>query len=118
MPKITPTIDIFNKSKKLTIFEINTLQTVTFVYSCLNNITPPPFNTYYLPSTLVHHHKTRRAQDIHCRQVSKTVNMFAIKARGTKLWNSLPDCLRHVCNIDIFKSNCKTYLMNDPNRNC
>ena len=65
------TAPIFNKLKVLTLFDINKLQTVCFMFKVFNQQLPNYFND--LPNSDIHNYNTRQASDFHI-SFSRTKN--------------------------------------------
>ena len=53
---ITP---LFKHLNILTVYDINKLQTLCFVYKAVNNLLPRHFNTFFNPNINIHQHNTR-----------------------------------------------------------
>ena len=67
----------------------------------------------FVLNSSLHHHYTRRMNDIHTRycRTTKRQNTFAFQ--GPKLWRQLPSYLTVVKSLSIFKKSVKFYLVNN-----
>jgi len=56
---------LFNKLKVLTLFDINKLQTVCFMFKVFNQQLPNYFNDLFIPNSDIHNYNTRQGSDFH-----------------------------------------------------
>ena len=84
---------IFKELKLLDLFELNTL--------------PKIFNNYFLQTL-----DTRSAKKLHVEDHRTNYGKFSLKAKGTKLWNDLPDDVKKSNSYSIFKRKMKMILFN------
>lgn len=60
----------------------------------------------------VHSHNTRSKKLVHINQHNKSAGLRMFNHLGATLWNSLPQYVRDVVNIILFKNKMKNYLNN------
>jgi hypothetical protein len=99
--------------KLLTIVQIRDLFTSIFVYKQQNNLLPNIFASYYKRNDELCLRTTRQSENIHLPKYRTSIGQNALKYRGAKLWNSLPENVKSSKSAAIFKKSCKIYLMNN-----
>ena len=80
--KFTDTNTLFVTANRPSINEIYTIQLSTFVYSCLANILPSHYDSYYRPVTSVHSHGVRSKSKLYSLPAKKTLVSFHLELRG------------------------------------
>ena len=84
-----PSSPLFAKLKILPIFDINILQTCSFIFKVKYqgyNL-PAHFQQYFYKNSMIHSYATRQAEQLHRPRGQTTRGQFSIKYRGVKLWN-------------------------------
>ena len=82
---------MFKQLNKLSIFELNKLYKLKFVYSALNNLLPKCLNTFITRNSTLHVHKTRHFDKLFIHPVSTTFRKLFVVNSAPILWNELPD---------------------------
>ena len=65
-------------------------------YVYRRNKLPVVFSAYFDENKTIHDHDTRQKQDFHTYSVHSESGKRAIKHKGGKLWNNLPDDLKGI----------------------
>ena len=110
---MTHSVDVFNTAKVLSVYQINDLQTASFVFSALNSFLPDIYSNYFTTISNLHTHNLRSKFNLQICSVRTNGRKFAIKNRGASLWNKLPNNIRHLTNLFSFKKQYKLYLMEE-----
>ena len=76
------------------------------------NLLPNTFNDYFLQNDDLHHYNTRSAMKLHMKYHRTNYGKFSLKAKGTKIWNDLPDEAKNSKSYFIFKRKMKLILLN------
>jgi hypothetical protein len=112
LPKLTHDADVFKSTNILTVYQLNTLQTVTFVYSALNFLLPSKYHDYFSIIANLHSHNLRSKTNLQIYFMKTNLRKFSIKNRGPILWNKVPNDIRSSYSIYSFKKLYKLYLLN------
>jgi Reverse transcriptase (RNA-dependent DNA polymerase) len=109
----TPVIDLYVAMNILPIPILHEMQLLVFIHKCTFHkyILPEIFINYFVQNNVIHDHNTRRKFGLHVISVKSTFGQRCSLYRGSKLWNSLPDCLRLSSSVAVFKKNLKLYLL-------
>ena len=102
--------ELLNKGKHINIHELNKRSLLIEVYKCLNTINPPFLNDILKPKgTLIY----LRIQNLLIlpKTSTKSWGLHSFLYRGSRLWNSLPDDIKHCKTLSSFKSKLKTLQM-------
>ena len=103
---------IFKELKLLDLFELNTFLVSLFMYSQRTNTLPKIFKNYFLQNDDLHQYNTRSAKNLHVEYHRTNYGKFSLKAKGTKIWNDLPDDVKKSNSFSIFKRKMKMILFN------
>ena len=89
-------------------------------HKSLNGLLKPYFNEQLLPNTAVHNYSTRQRNDIHQRNIRKTVQSQSLNFKVSSAWNELPPCLKANSNksIHLFTKSLKTHYIANYNDAC
>jgi len=98
---------MFKQLNKLSIFDLNKLYKLKFVYSALNNLLPKCLNTFFPLNSTLHVHKTRHFDKLFIRPVSTTFRKLFVVDSALILWNELPDNITSSNSLPILSSACK-----------
>ena len=74
------------------------------------NLLPNIFKDYFVTNINIHSHNTRSKLLIHMTQHKKLVGARNFNSLGGSMWNSLPDNLKCITDIVLFKKQLKIYL--------
>ena len=110
LPKRTETNIVFELADKLSVYQINKLQTASFIFCSVNKITPKLFHSYFNCVAELHTYSTRRNNNLQIIFAKKVVRRNCIKVKGPKLWNDIPLTIRESHSLYLFKRCYKIYL--------
>ena len=103
---------LYRKLKILDLHEVNAFLTGLFTYSQRTNLLPNTFSDYFILNKHIRHHNTRSAMKLHINFHRTNYRKFSLKAKGAKLWNSLPDEVIESKSYATFKRKLKLTLLN------
>ena len=96
---------------KIDLHEVNAFLTGLFTYSQRTNLLPNTLSDYFILNKHIHHHNTRSAMKLPINFNRTNSGKFSLKAKGTKLWNSLPDEVIESKSYATFKRKLKLTLL-------
>ena len=96
----------------LTVYDINKLQTLCFVYKAVNILLPKHFNTFFNLNINIHQHNTRQSSSLHFTFHRTNIRANSIKILDPKLWNSLGFGITSLPSFHIFKNHCFHSILN------
>ena len=126
---LPPSEPLFKKLEILKIKDIFNLNIANFIYTTLSKESPIIFHDWFIFSHLVHAHNTRASAaiiqtehfDVGFVEPSRTLHTQRpnlvkygcrlIQVYGPVLWNSLPDSIKEVSSINIFKNHLKKHFL-------
>ena len=113
-PYLAPSGPLFKKLNLLSIYDINIVQSCTFIYKCnyLANIIPRTVKDFFKTNSQVHDYNTRQSDDLHPPFSRITHSQFSIKDRGSLLWNTHMPIATSSTSISNFKHRLKASLVN------
>ena len=100
---------IFADIQLLKIDDICQLQLLTFVYDCLNKLSP-----LFVKCSQVHSYSTRLASRGDLFLERKNTFQYGIRSieyNGARLWNMIPSHIREASSSSVFKNNVKKYFL-------
>ena len=98
---------MFKNSNNLRLYDINRLQVGCFVYQAFHGHLPESFNNYSVTNQSIHGHLTRQHNDMHQLLCYSSVRASSIKIYDVQIWNSIPDTIRTLTSIHLFKGKFK-----------
>lgn len=104
---------LFHQLKTLTLFDINSLHSLLFIYKYLNNMLPHSFQNFYTLNNAVHSYPTRSSSYIHLVNPKLLIAHKSIRHHGPDLWNPLPEVIKSSTTLSSFKSKVKTMLLSE-----
>ena len=84
-----------------------------FMYKFSNDMLPHLFNIIFVYNKSIHDNNTRQSRKIHVSKFSYSAIKKSIRYKGTVFWNYISDIMNCKCTIGTFKTNLKSYLMNN-----
>ena len=96
----------------LNIYELNSYQIGLFMHSYTKGSLPSAFSDYFSSNNTIHKHYTRSSEKFHMKYTRTNYGRFSIKYKGPMIWNSLPDVLRNIKSLDMFRKEFKTFVLN------
>ena len=92
--------------------KIYQLYTSLFVYKQQNWLLPVTFNEFYVRNSSKVQRCTRQSNDIYINKYKTAQGQKTIKYIGGKLWNEIPEAIKLLPCLSLFKSNCKQFIVN------
>ena len=112
LPKLTPTVYLFQSKRILTIYQLHDLYCGIFMFKFQNSLLPTCFRNYFTQNVRIHDHQTRNTSDYHIPLFHTSKNQQSIKYVGTKIWLKIPAPMKELLFISTFKFHFKKYLLN------
>lgn len=99
--------------KLLPILSLHKMQLLLFVHKYVfsRNTLPEVFHDYFIENSMIHSHCTRSQADFHILPIKSTFGQKSSNFKACKLWNELPEQLKHNSSLLSFKKNLKLMLM-------
>ena len=112
-PARTHCADLYRVYLTLPIQLLHNYQILVFVHKFVYQRAKLPivFSDYFKENKRIHQHDTRQKDNFHQYTVKSETGKRAVKYRGTKLWNSLPDDIKNTLSPTSFKYKLKNYLL-------
>ena len=107
----TPLFDRLQISKLYQIFQ---LQILSFVFECINRLSPACFKCYLVSISDIHHIGTRQAKkgDLYVQHRNTTqYGIRSIHYAGARHWNDLPTELKESTSLYNFKTKLKNHFL-------
>ena len=82
-----------------------------WVYKCIRGYPPSYFNEIFVSTSRIHQHETRNYRGLYVPRPRTNILKRSFAYQGVLIWNSLPDHVRSACNLTIFKTKCKEFLV-------
>jgi len=101
------TYPLFSELKTLYIFDIDTLQSLIFMYKYKNKLLPESFKDFFTLNSDIHSYPTRNSQNFHLVNPRLLIAHTSIRHHGPDLWNTLPDNITSCHNLFAFKARIK-----------
>ena len=116
LPKLTRTDVLFQSVRKLTLFDINNLQTNTFIFKFNSNLLPEAFTDFLIPVDNIHNHSTRyqSSNSFYVMPSKLTVRQASLRIRSSNAWLHVPPHLKSVPNLCTFTRLYKNLLLSSP----
>ena len=105
---------IFHNLKLLALADIHNFQVVSFVYECVNGLSPSYFCDYFKTLSSTHAIGKRQATMGNLFLQRRNTDQYGIRSvqySGVKLWNSVPAEIRLFTSITKFRSELKKYYI-------
>jgi len=111
-PRDTKVVHFYNNFNTLTLPNLHKFNILLFVNKFFHRRHQlPQFFHHILPkNTDLHNYNTRSKNDLHLLSFSTTIGQRSIKYKGSQLWCSLPEYLKHITFTSSFKLKSKKYL--------
>ena len=100
--------ELLEKGNHLPIHEINKRHLLVQVYKCIKRENPPFLHHIFIPKATIH--MVLRRNDTLILPKTSTVSwgLHSFGYRGSRAWNTLPDNVKDISSLNIFKSALKT----------
>ena len=106
-------ISIFAKTNRLSIFDLNKIQTAKFIFQTIHKLSPPCFTDIFSLVSNVHSHNTRaeRRHDLFHKHAKTNSRKITVSVRGPILWNSIPVNIRAIMSVFVFLTFLKRHFL-------
>ena len=103
---------LFSKLKILSIYNINIVQSCTFLFKVQyqGHILPDHFQQYFQKNSNIHSRTTRQSILLHTPLCHTTRGQFSIKYKGVILWNKYIHLIDSSPSLPIYKRKLKEHL--------
>ena len=85
--------------------ELNSYQIGLLMYSYTKGSLPSAFSNYFLLNNTIHKHYARSSEKFHVKFTTTNYGRFSIKYKGPMIWNTLPDVLKNIRSLQMFRKN-------------
>ena len=68
------------------------------------------FSDYFLENNTIHSYNTRSANKVHIKSEITDYICFSVTYRGAMIWNSLPNSLKEIKSLQLFKRKLKYFV--------
>ena len=110
----THSTPIFDNLKLLKLNDVFQLQLASFVYECLNDLSPLYFRNYFTNICDIHSIGTRQSKkgDLFAERRNTTqYGLRSIRYHGVRLWNLLPITAREATSLSNFRKKLKFHFL-------
>ena len=104
---------LFYELKTLKVYDINSLQSLLFMFKYKNNLLPRSFRNFFVLNSAIHSYPTRNSSNFHLTNPKLLIAQKSIRHHGPDLWNSLPDTIKSCQTIYSFKATLKKLLLSE-----
>ena len=101
---------IFLSLGLLTIYELNSYLLALFMYSLFSGNLPSAFWDYCSRNNTIHMHHNRSVNNLHINFKRTNYGRFSVKCRDAIIWNSLPNRLKEIESLQLFKRKLKRFV--------
>ena len=108
-----PSTPIFSDLKILKLSDLFQLPLLSFVYDCINKISPPYFHSFFELVDSVHQYSTRQASKNNIFLIQKNTLQYGLRSvryYGAKCWNDIPVEIKKSPSANNFRRKLKAYL--------
>ena len=113
---MTPSLPLFNNSQLLRLSDISNLQLASFVFECVNGLSPQFFENYF--TSIASKHGIFRNMTVSTRgnlflerQHTIQYRITSVQYSGAKLWNSIPSEIRLSSTVKQFRTKLKKHYL-------
>ena len=110
----SPSSPIFSDLKILKLQDLFQLKLLSFVYECINKISPVCFYNFFESIKSIHQHDTRKASKNDIFLTRKNTLQYGIRSvcfTGAESWNSIPTTIKESVSLVCFRYKLKSYLL-------
>ena len=108
-----PSSPIFNDLKILKLHDLFQLKLLSFVYECVNKISPANFHTFFDSLATVHQYGTRQATKGDIFLIQKNTLQYGLRSVrycGARCWNDIPVDIKRSPSVKSFRLKLKAFL--------
>ena len=84
---------LFCDFKTLKVIDINSVQSLIFMYKYKNNLLPRSFRNFFTVNNAIHSYPTRTSSNFHLVNPKLVIAQKSIRHHGPDLWNALPQSI-------------------------
>ena len=109
--RVIRAIFLFSDLKILKLYDLFQLKLLSFVYDCVNKISPSCFHSFFYLVQSVHQHNTRQATKNDIFLTQKNTSQYGLRSVryfGAKCWNDIPMDIKHSPSTISFVVNSKS----------
>ena len=109
----SPTTPLFSDLKILKLCDLFKLKLLSFVYDCVNKISPSCFHSFFDLVQSVHQHGTRQATKSDIFLTQKNTSQYGLRSVryfGAKCWNDIPLDIKKSPSSISFRRKLKAFL--------
>ena len=103
---------LFISLQLLNIYELHSYQLGLFIYSYTTGSLASAFSNYFSLNNTIRQHYTRSSGKCHMKFKRTNYGRFSIKYKGPMIWNTLPDVLKNIRSLQMFRKKLKTFVLN------
>ena len=109
--KKTSSVLLLNQSNKLSVYDINRIQTTLFIHSVVYHYAPACFSTFFTPLTALNNYSHRRKLNLQIQTSKTNTRKSNVYVRGPFLWNALPYEIQSIPSQIEFKRKIRDSIM-------
>ena len=112
-PYWTCTAALYKRFNTLPISAFHTYQLLLLVHKFVHHRgkLPSAFSQYFIHNYEVHNYSTRRQNDLYLQRLRTTRGKRLIKFKASHLWNDLPNNLKQIQSLNLFKHEFKKFCL-------
>ena len=112
-PLSTDVLELYSQYNTLPVdlLFINQISILTHNYMYSRDSVPIGITTLFDTNSILHTHYTRHANDLHAIGHSNNFGQRCVNYKFSKIWNDLPQDVKNIAPINIFKMEIKHYLL-------
>ena len=110
---VAPSTPIFSELKILKLYDLFYLKLLSFVYECVNKISPSYFHDYFTLLSSVHQYDTRQARMgriLLYRRITLQYGIRSVRYTGAKSWSEIPLIIKQCPSKLRFHQQLKIHL--------
>ena len=109
------TMCLYQKFNVLPIHKLHQFQLLCIVHKYVYHRTHLPviFRHYFTAKSFIHHHNSRSKNNLHVSCVRSEYGRRMLAFRASQLWNRLPQCLKNIVSITVFKKELRRLLFHN-----
>ena len=111
IPFDTHTFVLSNLQYTLPFTKINDYLIANFMFKYEIGLLPNIFDTFFSKNSSIHSYNTRQSNVYHIHSVRLTFSQFCLRFKGPKLWNNVPENIKLIKNLNMFKKKIKSIFL-------
>ena len=110
---LAPSNPLFIKLSLLKFPDIYILRIAEFMYKFTYDLLPRSCNNFLAFENLSHEYYTRHSHILNPASCRTIIRFSYISVCGPKIWNKLPENIKRLPSLNVFKRNLTVYLLNN-----